>query len=86
MTSPYVPVLMVALTRLQQTAWSGRLPDVQAGSPFWCKQRDVQPLIDAGYAREWVQGDPPAPPAEPPHTAHGSPGVATGTSNASPGR
>jgi hypothetical protein len=83
MTSPYTNVLMVALTTLQQTAWSGRLPNVQTGHPFWCKQRDVQPLIDAGYAREWVAGDPAAPPAEPPYTAHGSAGIATGTTNAS---
>lgn len=86
MTSLYTPVLMTALTRLQQTAWSGRLPDVAAGVPFWCKQSDVQPLITAGYARYWQAGDPPAPPAEPNWTAHGSAGVAAGTTNTSPSR
>jgi hypothetical protein len=76
---------MTALTELQQTAWSGRLPDVAPGQPFWCKQSDVTPLINAGYAREWTEGDPAAPPPEPPYTAHGIPGIAAGTSNASPG-
>lgn len=83
MTTPYVPQLMVALVVLQQTAWAGRLPNVQPGRPFWCKQHDVQPLISAGYAREWVPGDPPAPAPEPPYTANGIPGIAAGTTNAS---
>jgi hypothetical protein len=81
--SPYVPVLLTALVVLQQTAWSGRLPNVQPGQPFWCKQQDVQPLLSAAYAREWVEGDPPAPLPEPPWTANGQAGVAAGTSNAS---
>jgi hypothetical protein len=83
MSSPYVPVLMTALTTLQQTAWSGRLPNVAPGQPFWCKPGDVQPLVSAGYARAWQAGDPPAPLPEPPYTAHGSPGIAAGTTNAS---
>lgn len=83
MTTPYVPVLMTALTELQQTSWAGRLPSVAAGQPFWARQLDVQPLTDAGYARLWQQGDPAAPPPEPPYTAHGTPGVAAGTTNAS---
>lgn len=83
MTSPYVPVLMTALTLLQQTAWSGRLPNVQPGATFWCKPVDVAPLTSAGYARAWQAGDPPAPPWEPPWTVHGSPGLAAGTTNAS---
>lgn len=83
MTTPYVPVLMTALTELQQTAWSGRLPNVGPGQPFWCKPRDVQPLVDAGYARAWELGDPSAPLPEPAWTANGSPGIATGTTNAS---
>lgn len=82
-SSPYVPVLMTALTELQQTAWSGRLPNVAPGQPFWCKQQDVGPLTSAGYARAWQQGDPVAPLPEPPYTAHGTPGIAAGTTNAS---
>jgi hypothetical protein len=83
MNTPYVPVLMTALTELRRIAWSGRLPNVVAGQPFWAKRSDYQPLIDAGYARAWADGDPPAPAPEPPWTVHGSPGLATGTTNAS---
>jgi hypothetical protein len=83
MTTPLagVPVLMTALTELAQTAWSGRLPNVAPGQPFWCKQRDVVPLEQAGYARLWAQGDPPAPLPEPRYTANGSAGIAAGTTN-----
>lgn len=81
-SSPYVPVLLVALVELQQTGWAGRLPNVQVGGSFWCKPVDVEPLISAGYARPWVNGDPVIAP-EPPYTAHGTPGIAAGTSNAS---
>jgi hypothetical protein len=83
MSTPYVPVLMTALTELQQTSWAGRLPNVAPGQPFWCKPVDMQPLVDAGYARPWTEGDPPAPLPEPPWTAHGIPGIAAGTTNAS---
>jgi hypothetical protein len=83
MTTPYVPVLMVALTELQQTSNAGRLPNVKAGHSFWCKYSDVAPLTSAGYARAWQPGDPPAPLPEPPYTAHGIPGIAAGTTNAS---
>lgn len=83
MSTPYTPVLMTALTPLQQTTWAGRLPNVAAGQPFWCKQIDVLPLMSAGYARAWQAGDPPAPPWEPPHTANGIPGIAAGTTNSS---
>jgi len=74
---------MVALVELQQTSWAGRLPNVAPGKPFWCKPLDSELLINAGYAREWIQGDPPMPPPEPPYTVHGSPGLAAGTTNAS---
>jgi hypothetical protein len=83
MTTPYLPVLMTALVPLQQTSWAGRLPNVAPGQPFWAKPHDVQPLASAGYARAWQQGDPPAPAPEPRFTAHGTPGVAAGTTNAS---
>jgi hypothetical protein len=75
---------MVALTTLQQTTWAGRLPNVTTDQVFWAKQADFQPLIDAGYAREWIEGtDGPLPPPEPAYTVHGSPGLAAGTTNAS---
>lgn len=83
MSTPSTPVLMTALTPLQQTTWAGRLHNVASGQPFWCKQIDVAPLLAAGYARAWQAGDPPAPPWEPPYTAHGIPGIAKGTTNAS---
>lgn len=83
MSTPYVPVLMTALVTLQQTAWSGRLPNVAAGQPFWCKPVDVGPLTSAGYARAWQAGDPPAPAPEPRYTANGTAGVAAGTTNSS---
>ena len=76
-------MLMTALVQLQQTTWAGRLPNVAAGQAFWCKPGDVTPLTSAGYARAWQAGDPPAPPFEPPYTAHGIPGIAAGTTNAS---
>ena len=37
--------------------------------------RDSPGLIAAGLARLWQAGDPPAPPAEPAWTAHGSPRI-----------
>jgi hypothetical protein len=83
MTTPYVPVLMTALVELQQTSWAGRLPNVAIGQPFWCKYSEVAPLTSAGYARAWQAGDPPAPLPEPKFTAHGTAGVAAGTTNAS---
>lgn len=83
MSSPYTNVLMTALVPLQQTSWAGRLPNVAPGQPFWCKPIDVTPLTSAGYARAWQAGDPVAPAWEPAYTAHGIPGIAAGTTNAS---
>jgi hypothetical protein len=76
---------MVALTRLYQALWSGRIPDVQAGQAFWARYADSSGLIAGGLARLWVNGDPALPPPEQPHTAHGIPGFAAGTANNSPG-
>lgn len=73
---------MTALTTLQQTSWAGRLPNVSPGQAFWCKPVDVQPLISAGYAVTAPPGTP-APLPEPSLTAHGIPGIAAGTTNAS---
>lgn len=82
---PGTPVLMVALTELYQSLWSGRIPDVAEGASFWARYADSGGLIAGGLARLWVSGDPPAPPPEQPHTAHGIPGFAAGTANNSPG-
>ena len=82
---PGQPVAMVALTTLFQAAWSGRLPNVTSGQPFWAKYEDSTGLVAAGYARAWQSGDPPMPPPEPPNTAHGIAGVGAGARNSSPG-
>lgn len=79
---PWVPVLMLALAELSQSAWSGRLPNVANGEAFWASSRDVPSLIAAGLA-EIAPNGTVAPPVEPAYTAHGSPGFAAGTSNAS---
>lgn len=79
---PNTPVLMVALSELSQASWSGRLPNVTAGDPFWASSRDVPSLIAAGLAEVAPEGTT-APPPEPAYTAHGSPGFGAGTSNSS---
>lgn len=80
-----IPVLMTALQILSRSAWSGRLPNVTPGESFWADPKQVPNLISAGLARLWQAGDPPAPPPEPPYTAHGSAGFGAGTTNSSPG-
>ena len=79
---PFVPTLMLALAPLSQSSWAGRLPDVATGEAFWASSRDVPSLVAAGLA-ELAPPDTVAPPVEPAYTAHGSPGFAAGTSNAS---
>jgi len=79
---PYTPTLMVALAELSVSSWAGRLPDVTVGEAFWASSRDVPSLVAAGLA-ELAPPDTVAPPVEPAYTAHGSPGFAAGTSNAS---
>lgn len=84
-TSQYTqPVPMVALERLYQAVWSGRLPDVLPGEPFWADSSDQPNLINAGLARNWQEGDPALPGVEPPYTANQIPGFGAGTSNSSP--
>lgn len=80
---PSTPVLMTALMPLKQWTQAGRLPNVAAGQAFWARSTQVQVLENAGQARLWQAGDPPAPPAEPPRTVNWVPGLATGTSNSS---
>jgi hypothetical protein len=79
---PVTPVLMVALPPgpLAQSAWSGRLPDIEAGEAFWASSQDAPSLIAAGLA-EIAPPDTVAPPVEPAWTAHGQPGFGAGTSN-----
>lgn len=80
------PTPAVALVTLMRYLWSGRIPDVHAGDPFWVRADQFGPLEAAGYIRVWVQGsDPALPPVEPASTAHGIPGVGAGTTNSSPG-
>ena len=73
---------MIALAELSRSAWSGRLPDVAEGDPFWASSRDVPSLLAAGLA-ELAPPDTVAPPVEPAWTAHGQPGFGVGTSNSS---
>ena len=80
---PSVPVLMTALVPLTQWTQAGKLPNVAAGQPFWARSTQVQMLISVGQARLWRAGDPPAPQAEPAHTAAWTPGIGAGTSNSS---
>lgn len=84
--SPQVVVgqrtLMIALVELEQSAWSGRLPDVAPGSPFWSRSDRAAGLVSAGLAA-YAPAGTPQPPAEPPFTVTQSPGFARGTSNAS---
>jgi hypothetical protein len=75
------PVLMVALVRLYQATWAGRLPDVMPGQLFWASGRDAPNLLSAGYAVNAPANSTLAP--EPPYTAYGSPGVGAGVSNCS---
>jgi hypothetical protein len=79
--APSTPVLMVALLPLKQWSQAGPLPPVAPGHAFWANSRQVSVLISAGQARLWVNGDPPVPQAEPPHTAYGVPGLGTGVTN-----
>jgi hypothetical protein len=81
-TAPVTPVLMVALTRLAQATWAGRLPDVTIGEAFWASSIDAPSLAAAGLA-EYAPEDTVAPPPEPRWTAHGSAGFGAGTSNSS---
>jgi len=80
---PWVPVLMIALQPLSQQSWAGQLAPIAANQPFWASSRDVPGLIANGQAELAPEGTV-APPVEPPHTAHGSPGFGAGTSNCSP--
>lgn len=75
---------MIALIDgLNVSAWSGRLPNVNAGEAFWAPARNAVSLVAAGQA-EYAPDGTIAPPPEPPHTVHGTPGVGAGTSNSSP--
>jgi hypothetical protein len=80
--APSTQVLMIALTDLSQSAWSGLLPPVTAGEAFWANSRQVPSLTAAGQAELAPEGTP-EPPHEPRYTAHGSPGFGAGTSNSS---
>jgi hypothetical protein len=76
------PVLLVALPPgpLFQAAWSGRLPNVNAGEAFWASSLDAPDLVAAGLA-ELAPPDTVAPPVEPKWCAHGTAGFGAGTSN-----
>lgn len=76
---------MIALTDgLTRSSMSGRQPNVRTGEAFWATPRDAVWLVASGDA-EYAPDGTVAPPPEPPHTAHGTPGVGAGTSNSSPG-
>lgn len=74
---------MVSLQPLSQQSWAGQLAPISANEAFWASSRDVPSLIANGQAELAPEGTV-APPVEPAHTAHGSPGFGAGTSNSSP--
>jgi hypothetical protein len=80
--TPEPPQLLIALKPLSQASWAGRLPAVGIGGAFWAEARSVPYLIADGYA-EIAPPDTVAPPVEPAHTVHGSPGFGAGTSSVS---
>jgi hypothetical protein len=80
---PNIPILMLALQPLSRASWAGQLPPVTAGAAFWAEARIVASLVANGQAEVAPPGTV-APPPEPPHTVHGSPGFGAGTSNSSP--
>lgn len=75
--------LMIALTDLSRSSWAGRLPNANTGDAFWASARDAVSLVAAGQA-EYAPDGTVAPPPEPAHTVHGTPGFGAGTSNSSP--
>jgi hypothetical protein len=81
---PNVPVLLVALQPLTQSAWSGRLANVAVGQPFWASSREAPGLVAAEQA-EYAPDGTVAPPPEPAHTVHGTTGFGAGAANSSPG-
>lgn len=87
MGSPIPPApnrLMIALTDdLTRSSWAGRMPDVHTGDAFWASARDAVWLVADGFA-EYAPDGTIAPPPEPAHTVHGTPGFGAGTSNSSP--
>lgn len=77
-----LPVVMIALQALFQSAITGRLPNISPGGKFWAKYNDMVALLAGGMAVVAPPGTvPPAP--EPPYTANQTAGVAAGTSNSS---
>ena len=76
------PVLMVSVVELKQWSLAGPLPNIPPNTPFWAQDTQQQMLISSGLA---VLAPPntTAPPAEPPHTVNGVPGLGAGTSNSS---
>lgn len=81
--TPNVQRLLIALRPLEQGSWAGRLPNVSVNEPFWASARDAVWLVADGFA-EYAPDGTVAPPPEPAHTVHGTPGFGAGTSNSSP--
>lgn len=87
MTYPSTPqevvgtrTLLVALTELEQSTQSGRLPEVQAGEVFWARTDQAAELVASGLAAYAPSGTQLRP--EPPWTVSMTPGLTRGTSNA----
>ena len=76
-------MLLLSLQPLSQQSWAGQLTPVAANEPFWASSRDAPGLVAAGQA-VYAPAGTIAPQVEPAFTAHGSPGFAAGTSNATP--
>jgi hypothetical protein len=78
---PPGPVLMTAITTLRQNTAVGYLGAIQPGTTFWASAADAPNLLANSMAIIAPPGATARP--EPPLTAHGTPGIAAGTSNAS---
>jgi hypothetical protein len=76
-------VLMIAAVPLGFYDQSGPLPGVQAGAAFWYRADRAGGLVTGGQAT-YAPAGTPLPRWEPAWCAHGVPGFARGTSNASP--
>ena len=74
--------LMIALVELERSTQAGRLPEVLAGEAFWARTDQAAELVGAGLAAYAPSGTQLRP--EPPWTVSMTPGLARGTSNASP--
>jgi hypothetical protein len=73
---------MIATVKLYQQCNAGPLPVIAPGQVFWADGIDAPGLVAGGLALI-APPDTPAPPAEPPYTVNGVPGLGAATANSS---